>query len=424
MPEAPRPRWRLDAVALILFAAGTALAACVVAYRPLTGIDNPLGPAGDDLAGWLVDALGVGAVVLLVGWFALAALYAARRHWSRLLVRAVAGWYSPPAPRSRPITSPRRCRHPRPVRQRRLGRRVPAVRAGRPPQATAARVVLAFAAILGLVLAADGLVRGFVRTTARDSDPRPVGRVRQHPRRPRRRSAHRRAGTRRQAVPASQTTEVIPLAPATDPPITRHTELADAADEPEPEDDFDADAEPIPIHRPTALTQTPLPFRVVPDPDEPAPPEDYDLPSLSLLADPDPFPVADHEQMLRDRAALLEKTFADFGLMVRVVGIHTGPVVTQYEVALDTGLRLNKVTTLSDDLALNLGVPAVRIVAPLPGRNTVGIEVPNDHRQTVRLKELVLATTAKAAKSSCRSSSARTSRAGRWSTTWRACRTC
>src|SRR5688500_15738640 len=83
-PQATR---RLDAVALILFAAGTALAVCVGTYRPLTGLRNPLGPAGDDLAGWLVDALGVGATVLLVGWFALAALYAARRSWSRLLVR-------------------------------------------------------------------------------------------------------------------------------------------------------------------------------------------------------------------------------------------------------------------------------------------------------------------------------------------------
>src|SRR5262249_37823716 len=67
---------------------------------------------------------------------------------------------------------------------------------------------------------------------------------------------------------------------------------------------------------------------------------------------------------------------------------------TQYEVALETGLRLNKVTTLADDLALNLKVPSVRVVAPLPGRNTVGIEVPNEIRQTVRLKELITATVA------------------------------
>jgi len=126
----------------------------------------------------------------------------------------------------------------------------------------------------------------------------------------------------------------------------------------------------------------------------------YDLPSLALLQDPEPFPVEDHEQRLREVAALLEKIFADFGLNVKVVGIHTGPVITQYEIALETGLRLNKVTNLADDIALNLSVSSVRVVAPLPGRNTVGIEVPNEIRQTVRLKELVtaLATTPKVAK--------------------------
>ncbi|MBY0525971.1 MAG: DNA translocase FtsK 4TM domain-containing protein [Gemmataceae bacterium] len=118
---------------------------------------------------------------------------------------------------------------------------------------------------------------------------------------------------------------------------------------------------------------------------------DYELPPLSLLQDPQPVPHQQQEQVLRDRAALLEKTFADFSLKVRVVGIHTGPVITQYEVALETGLRVNKVTVLADDLALNLGVTNVRIVAPIPGKNTVGIELPNEHRAVVRLKEVMLA---------------------------------
>src|SRR5262249_5672251 len=76
-----------------------------------------------------------------------------------------------------------------------------------------------------------------------------------------------------------------------------------------------------------------------------------------------------------------------------------GPVITQYEVALETGLRVNKVTVLGDDLALNLKVPSVRIVAPIPGKNTVGIEVPNEHRAVVRIKELILASGPKIAKS-------------------------
>src|SRR5262249_12739462 len=116
--------------------------------------------------------------------------------------------------------------------------------------------------------------------------------------------------------------------------------------------------------------------------------DDFELPPITLLADPEPFPYELHDQRLRETAALLEKTFADFELNVKVVGINTGPVITQYEITLETGMRVNKVTTLGDDLALHLKVPSVRIVAPIPGKNTVGIEVPNEQRATVRLKEL------------------------------------
>ena len=124
----------------------------------------------------------------------------------------------------------------------------------------------------------------------------------------------------------------------------------------------------------------------------------YQLPPLKLLDEPG-IVKSEDESRLRDVAALLEKTFADFGLTVKVVGIHTGPVVTQYEIALETGLRVSRVTSLSDDLALNLKVPSVRIVAPLPGRNTVGIEIPNENRAVVRLKELLGAAGSKVAKS-------------------------
>jgi S-DNA-T family DNA segregation ATPase FtsK/SpoIIIE len=124
---------------------------------------------------------------------------------------------------------------------------------------------------------------------------------------------------------------------------------------------------------------------------------DYELPPLSLLDEPEPFPYQEHDERLRERASLLEKTFADFGLNVQVVGINTGPVITQYEVSLETGLRVYKVTVLADDLALNLKVPSVRIVAPIPGKNTVGIEIPNEHRGVVRLKEVILSAGKRAA---------------------------
>jgi S-DNA-T family DNA segregation ATPase FtsK/SpoIIIE len=171
----------------------------------------------------------------------------------------------------------------------------------------------------------------------------------------------------------------------TPPPIGSPLAVASPPEPARPED--------IPIHVHSGPSPIPL-LKTAPSDDAQPSNIDYELPPLSLLSDPEPFPVEDHEQKLREMATLLEKTCLDFGVNVKVVGIHTGPVITQYEVALETGLRLNKVTTLADDLALNLRVPSVRVVAPLPGRNTVGIEVPNEIRQTVRLKEVVAAVAA------------------------------
>ncbi len=116
---------------------------------------------------------------------------------------------------------------------------------------------------------------------------------------------------------------------------------------------------------------------------------EYALPSLELLLPSDDFPFDEQEQEVRRKAKILEKTFADFGFKVRVVEVETGPVIAQYEVELESGLRLSKITGLADDLAIALRVPSVRIVAPIPGKNTVGIEVPNEHRQVVRLREVI-----------------------------------
>jgi S-DNA-T family DNA segregation ATPase FtsK/SpoIIIE len=115
----------------------------------------------------------------------------------------------------------------------------------------------------------------------------------------------------------------------------------------------------------------------------------YELPPLSLLEDPRPFNPDDFGAQLRERAQLLERTCKDFGLNIKVTGINTGPVVTMYEVMLEVGVRVSKITSLADDLALNLMVPSVRIVAPIPGKNAVGIELPNDQRADVRLKEVI-----------------------------------
>ena len=125
---------------------------------------------------------------------------------------------------------------------------------------------------------------------------------------------------------------------------------------------------------------------------------DYELPGIDLLLPSEGFSFEEQEKEVRRKAKILEKTFADFGFNIRVVEIQTGPVIAQFEVELEAGLRLSKITGLADDLAIALRVPSVRIVAPIPGKNTVGVEVPNNERQIVRLREVMEEGNAKAAR--------------------------
>jgi len=125
---------------------------------------------------------------------------------------------------------------------------------------------------------------------------------------------------------------------------------------------------------------------------------DYELPGMDLLLEGETLRFEEQEKEVRGKAKVIEKTFADFGFNVRVVEIQTGPVVAQYEVELEAGLRLSKITGLADDLAIALRVPSVRIVAPIPGKNTVGIEVPNSQRHLVRLREVMEQSDGKASK--------------------------
>ncbi len=116
---------------------------------------------------------------------------------------------------------------------------------------------------------------------------------------------------------------------------------------------------------------------------------DYELPKIDLLLPSDDVSFDAQEKEVRQKAKALEKAFDSFGFNVKVVEIETGPVIAQYEVELEKGLRLSKIVGLADDVAIALRVPSVRIVAPIPGKNTVGIEVPNNVRQIVRLREVM-----------------------------------
>ncbi len=119
--------------------------------------------------------------------------------------------------------------------------------------------------------------------------------------------------------------------------------------------------------------------------------QEYKLPPIELLEDTEYTEDTDQEDYVRRQAEVLTNTLLEFGVQASVVAIETGPVITQYEVALAPGIKVGKVIGLSDDIAIALKAPNVRIVAPLPGKDTIGIEVPNTSRQIVRLKEIILA---------------------------------
>jgi S-DNA-T family DNA segregation ATPase FtsK/SpoIIIE len=116
---------------------------------------------------------------------------------------------------------------------------------------------------------------------------------------------------------------------------------------------------------------------------------DYVLPSLDLLAPPTNTNRETDRQTMLDLAQRLEATLEDYGIHGRIREIHPGPVVTMYEFAPRRGTKLSKITALSSDLAMSMEATKVRIVAPIPGKPAVGIEIPNRSRETVFLKELL-----------------------------------
>jgi DNA segregation ATPase FtsK/SpoIIIE, S-DNA-T family len=115
----------------------------------------------------------------------------------------------------------------------------------------------------------------------------------------------------------------------------------------------------------------------------------WDYPNLNLLDEPDNTPPDRGD--VKARARIIEDTFSQFKIGVKVVETNLGPTVTQYALEPDQGIRINAVTALSENLALSLASPdaSVRIQAPIPGKSLIGIEVPNNTRSKVALKTLL-----------------------------------
>ena len=116
----------------------------------------------------------------------------------------------------------------------------------------------------------------------------------------------------------------------------------------------------------------------------------YKLPSATLLRPPE-AEQAVNEAELKERAAQLTMKFAEFGVMGSVTQIHPGPVVTTYEFKPEAGIKYSRITNLVDDLCLALKAESI-LIERIPGKSTVGIEVPNPHRETIHLRELVEST--------------------------------
>ena len=116
----------------------------------------------------------------------------------------------------------------------------------------------------------------------------------------------------------------------------------------------------------------------------------YNYPPVTLLDEPiSKASEEDAQNELKNKADTLVNTLKSFGVQTRIVDINRGPSVTRYELQPSAGVKISKITGLADDIALNLAATGVRIEAPIPGKAAVGIEVPNQVRDTVFFRELI-----------------------------------
>ena len=380
-PMPDRRNLRVDGIAWLLLFSGLFVALCVLSHEPAVGggsAPNLLGTPGDWLARELYAALGSAVYVLLIAWFVLVLMLLVRKSWLRWSGR-LTGWLIllPCSVIAADYLGDEWLPGPIYGSGGTLGASLRDLMQGELPGLLGI-VVFSGVSFVGIFLAADFVLRGildaiywicFALSFCLALAVRCMSAVGSYSRRP--------------GAEPMEVAESIdkPTKPKLHVPI-QHSGIAEKS------------TAEMTGPAPAILPITRLSVASVPENTF----EDYELPPLTLLEEPEPFPYEQHDQKLRDQATILEQTFKDFDLNVRVVGINTGPVITQYEIALETGMRVNKITTLGDDLALHLKVPSVRIVAPIPGKNAVGIEVPNEHRATVRLKEVILSGSRKLAK--------------------------
>jgi hypothetical protein len=184
---------------------------------------------------------------------------------------------------------------------------------------------------------------------------------------------------------------VFPAAPP-DPalaPPPRGLDPAAGAPAPACPPDPDADPEPPPEPPAAQERQLLLPaFDALPDTGD-LDSDGYTVPPLTMLTPAEVGPIEEYETAMREKAEVLQRTLQDFKIDARVVAVERGPNITQYELELAPGVKVHRILSLDDDLALALKAASIRIIAPIPGKSTVGVEVPNQDQDIVRLRELL-----------------------------------
>ena len=115
----------------------------------------------------------------------------------------------------------------------------------------------------------------------------------------------------------------------------------------------------------------------------------YEFPSLDLLKEVEVTNTSSKGKEIKDNIKIIQDTLNNFGVDAKVIGVNSGPTITSYEISLAAGVKVSKILSLSDNLALALATTDIRILAPIPGKSAVGIEVPNKNKDTLLLKEIL-----------------------------------
>ena len=117
--------------------------------------------------------------------------------------------------------------------------------------------------------------------------------------------------------------------------------------------------------------------------------ETYEFPPIELLTESDSKGVKGGKKVIADNATKLQKTLYNFGVSAKVENVSVGPAITRYELKPAEGVRVSKIANLADDIALNLAAESIRIEAPIPGKQAVGIEIPNKENEIVHLRDII-----------------------------------